>query len=515
MFITIAFIYLLVYTVRTASQQIRLVGGSVPHEGRVEVFHNGIWGTVCDDGWDDIDASVVCRQLGFSPTGAVALPDASFGRGTGQIWLAAVNCQASNMALAECSHSGWGNEDCGHGEDASVICQVVTLVGGSNSMEGRVMVWHNGSFGRVCPDGFGQKEAHVVCRQLGFNNNEGVDPDINVDFGKGSSPILVSNINCKGNESSLSNCKHPDFRIGECSGAPDASVVCKFVPLRLVNGSGSHEGRVEVFDRRKWKTVCDVWWDDKEASVVCRQLGYSGTGAISKGRAYFGEGRGNIVIGLGCNGREEYLTDCKYSSVGGCSHTRDVSVICNDVTLIGGSNAMEGRVMVWHNGSFKGVCRDGFGQEEARVACRNLGFNNDGGDPDINVDFGKGSGPVLVSNINCKGNELSLSACKHPAFRFGECGCTPDFSVVCKFVPLRLVNGSGPHEGRVEVFDKREWKTVCDYGWDDKEASVVCRQLGYNGTGAISKRRAYFGEGRGNKVTWVRCNGREEYFTDC
>ncbi|XP_055954988.1 uncharacterized protein LOC126811866 isoform X2 [Patella vulgata] len=176
---------------------------------------------------------------------------------------------------------------------------------------------------------------------------------------------------------------------------------------------------------------------------------------------------------------------------------------------------MAGRVMVWHNGSYRRVCRDGFGQEEARVACRNLGFNNDGGDPDINVDFGNGSGPVLVSNINCKGNELSLSACKHPAFRFGECGCTPDVSVICKFVPVRLVDGSGSHEGRVEVFDRREWKTVCDRYWDDKDASVVCRQLGYNGTGAISKNRAYFGEGRGNIVTQVQCNGNEEYFTDC
>ncbi|XP_050390927.1 scavenger receptor cysteine-rich domain superfamily protein-like [Patella vulgata] len=432
MFISIVVSHLLILAVKTASQQIRLVGGSGPHEGRVEVFHNGIWGTVCHDYWDNIDASVVCRELGFSPTRAVALLDASFGRGTGQIWLDDVNCQASNMALAECSHRGWGNGNCDHGEDASVICQVVTLVGGSNSMEGRVMVRHNGLFGRVCPDGFGQKEAHVVCRQLGFNNNEGVDPDINVDFGKGSGPALVSNINCKGNESSLSNCKHPDFRIGECSGAPDASVVCKFVPVRLVNGSGPLEGRVEVFDRREWKTVCDYDWDDKEASVVCRRLGYSGTGAISKRRAYFGEGRGNKVTRLDCTGREEYLTDCKYSSVSGCPHNRGASVICNDVTLVGGSNAMEGRVMVWRNGSFKGVCRDGFGQEEARVACRNLGFNNDGGDPDINVDFGKGSGPALVSNINCKGNESSLSNCKHPDFRIGECSSAPDASVVCK-----------------------------------------------------------------------------------
>ena len=59
---------------------VRLVGGSTSMEGRVEILHNGVWGTVCDDNWDNSDAAIVCHQLGFHGD-AFATQGGQFGQG--------------------------------------------------------------------------------------------------------------------------------------------------------------------------------------------------------------------------------------------------------------------------------------------------------------------------------------------------------------------------------------------------------------------------------------------------
>lgn len=71
---------LLFSTATTPGDPVRLVGGSSTAEGRVEILHNGVWGTVCDDYWSSTDAQVVCEQLGFLGE-ATALTASQFGHG--------------------------------------------------------------------------------------------------------------------------------------------------------------------------------------------------------------------------------------------------------------------------------------------------------------------------------------------------------------------------------------------------------------------------------------------------
>jgi len=101
---------------------VKLENGSSYNEGRVEVYYNSHWGTVCDDGWDDTDAGVVCRQLGFGSSG-IAIGSARFGQGSGSIWLDNVMCTGNESTLVSCGHLGVGvTRNCAHFEDAGVRC---------------------------------------------------------------------------------------------------------------------------------------------------------------------------------------------------------------------------------------------------------------------------------------------------------------------------------------------------------------------------------------------------------
>ncbi|XP_074994925.1 scavenger receptor cysteine-rich domain-containing group B protein-like [Calonectris borealis] len=189
------------------STHTRLVNGSSFCSSRVEVLHDGKWGTVCDDSWSLMDAEVVCREVGCGQA-LSALFGAAFGQGLGPIWLDEVTYAGTEAALSLCRARSWGIHNCNHGEDAGIECTdptEVRLVNGSNRCSGRVEVLHNQRWGSVCDDGWDLGDAEVVCRQLGCGT--AVATPSRARFGMGYEPICLDDVNCAGADAALSECR--------------------------------------------------------------------------------------------------------------------------------------------------------------------------------------------------------------------------------------------------------------------------------------------------------------------
>ncbi|KPP57233.1 hypothetical protein Z043_125066, partial [Scleropages formosus] len=327
---------------------LRLAGGLEDFEGRVEVYRNGRWGTICDDRWDDIDAEVVCRQLGLGGI-PKAWSWAHFGPGEGPILLNNVQCTGNELSLEECPHSGWEQHSCDHMEDAGVSCNpytsmprppvhtrlrwprlvhgrlhaprslllwgwahrrqcgtasktaygVLRLVGADGPWEGRVEVYHSGDWGTVCDDNWTEQHAQVVCRQLGFRGRAELAPD--GAYGEGAGFILLDEVRCEGSEASLLDCGHAEWGRHDCSHGEDVGVRCER------GGDGN---------------------------VVPEVSPAAGKRGVSKARslAYFGEGRGPIHLdNVRCSGKEAALGECPAEGPGthDCRHSEDAGVICD------------------------------------------------------------------------------------------------------------------------------------------------------------------------------------------
>ena len=108
--------------VDTTVPPVRLVGGATPSEGRVEIYINGQWGTVCDDYFTWYEGGVVCRQLNYTGVIRVA-PRGEFGVGRGPIWLDNVYCPVGDESyITQCMHLEYGVHNCDHSEDVGVVC---------------------------------------------------------------------------------------------------------------------------------------------------------------------------------------------------------------------------------------------------------------------------------------------------------------------------------------------------------------------------------------------------------
>uniref|UniRef100_A0A9J7X4B3 Lysyl oxidase homolog n=1 Tax=Cyprinus carpio carpio TaxID=630221 RepID=A0A9J7X4B3_CYPCA len=510
----------------------RLAGYPRKHnEGRVEVFYNGEWGTICDDDFTLANAHVLCHHLGFVEALSWS-HSAKYGPGTGKIWLDNVMCGGSENSIEKCVSRGWGNSDCTHQEDAGVVCKDERLPGFADSniiemqvnenrmknirlrplsgahvgrmpvTEGVIEVKFKEGWGHICNTGWTTKNSRVVCGMMGFPSQRTMGKNF---LFIGSIVFLFSlqtvyrihSVACTGNEAHLSACSMEFSKANSSASCPDggaAVVSCVPGPLftqgrarrfklnpmvRLKGGAKTGEGRVEVLKESEWGTVCDDHWNLQSASVVCRELGF-GTAKEALTGAKMGQGMGPIYMNeVQCRGDEKSLWDCPHKNITAkdCKHMEDASVICNipymgfekSIRLTGGRTRLEGRVEL--------LLSTGSGVRDWGLVC--------------------GDGWT---------SREAMVVCRQLGLGHASSG-----------LRIRIVGGRTDHEGRVEVQVKSRWGTVCSDNWTTREAMVACRQLGLRYCLHAITETWYWDSSNVTEMvlSGVKCKGDEMTLTDC
>ncbi|CAC5422959.1 Neurotrypsin,Scavenger receptor cysteine-rich type 1 protein M130,Mucin-like protein,Hemicentin-1,Thrombospondin-2,Semaphorin-5A [Mytilus coruscus] len=612
------------------------VGGNTSRDGRLEVYYNNQWGTVCDDQFDVVDARVACRQLRYS-TNDVEIYTAGGASSNAKIWMDDLRCTAGNMRLEDCRRNSWTSNDCSHSEDIGIKCfgkcNLCSTSCGYGHQERRRRCnsptpsargsacngttiqtqwcnvvscpvdgnWSEWSFWNICsatcnggiqertrkcnaptPSNGGLYCSGTLIESRPCNNifcesnflyipspMFGGSDCIGLDF-----HIQICNQDiCLGTERAIKDEPSKQFSAGLLGGvAVGCSVVTAVIiflglfvirrlnpnqidisltvfnididmwivfviittvlsyfrlvdgqvdgHLRLVDGSHSREGRLEIYHGGRWGSVCNHGFGNPDGRVACGQLGFRCVSDIQ----IYKEGGYTATIwmhGVACTGFETSLGKCSFSGWGNhdCSSSDNVGIRCyggceGDLRLIGGS--YYGRLEIYHSGSWGTVCNVGFDHQDALIVCRQLRLRTTTAQY---YTAGNGNGTIWLNNVACAGNENKIVSCHNSGWTVDNCGHSKDIGVRCYGSygnvegDLRLVGRNSPEEGRLEIYHHSEWGTVCKDYFDTSDALVACRQLGYR----TSNPNFYTAGGGSNRI-WLdnmKCSGTERRLDAC
>ncbi|XP_029015112.2 lysyl oxidase homolog 4-like [Betta splendens] len=509
------------------------VGRRGANEGRVEVFYNGAWGTVCDDEVDLNLANVLCRQLGFQRSFTWA-HSAKFGQGQGPVWLDNVRCKGTELSITQCRSNGWGINDCTHAEDLGVICSPERRPG----------------FAPATVEDVPPTVRHQQSQPRQRNPPPTVPQWANPSPPAASSPIRGHEIalhrtptSARRNISPQENGHEIQILRRNRGGSRTSQHVSPALPQghqlpsRLANSAAY---------RQRQEGSQPAVRQEAEGQVY-RQPPSQQQSERRSDR--YQQLSGNHVEPDSAFPDTGLETDVVYTQGAERVHLEEARLVPVLSSNHGGL-VTEGVLEVKHAGKWRHACSQGWDLSNSRVVCGMLGFpaaeafdenayrklwDSKLADPSSRLRTLITKKSYWVEKVQCQGVEASLAQCQAQLFLpRGDVPCRGGMHAVVRCVPgsqfarygrapappavppvVRLKSGPRLGEGRVEVLREGKWGTVCDHLWDISAASVVCRELGF-GTAKEALTKAQLGQGTGPiHMNTVQCTGRERSITEC
>lgn len=498
--------------------------------------------SVCADSFGVNEAKAVCREMGFVDAAAslsFAVPAAS----ARAVWLTSVQCGPEATSLTECAHDPYQSRTttaCVDGRIAAVVCQRrrlalldPTTLRETTASQGVLAFWTGERFAPVQHSSdFGNDEMRLaICRDLGV-------PDSPAVIQRGSSLstcgylAVESSIVCSGAQLSPSSCT--GIRLS-MSCTRDVMPVLASCPRVRIVGPSSSEGDVFVMHDGQWKGVCDAGFTSADASVVCREAGFTGDAQATSGSFFGGRAlAGYALRAPGCAGAETALQSCPNGQLDGAetcsfSKARVAGVRCDSqnhgIRLVSAAGseldvgATQGFLQTLSAGAFNWVRAESVTVAHARVLCRSLGLPVDSAAA-MPWTLPSVCGSSVNLKARCTGLEQSMESCirtGEPSEYGGNCGSLTVVWLQCPRVRLHF-DPQDPHagsRGRLQVWSPSgsAWEGVCKSdSWSPVNAEVVCRELGY--PGALAGGQPEYAAAARLAPEFI-CSGSEQRLVDC
>ncbi|CAI8042374.1 Fibrillin-1, partial [Geodia barretti] len=505
------------------------------NERLVEICYNSTWGLVCDDQWgaNDNNVQVVCKQFCFeSGEKGKICPNVR----DGIFWLDEVNCTGDEGRLDNCAHNNIGEHDCTLAEAVTVICSTnVCLEGTRCTQDGNFACECNNSYTK---DETGYKDIDECTMNVPNCTKHSMWKNIQGSFYCMCKPGYSCGEDgyCTDIDECAMNTTH------NCTnGTSECSYECAMDTQnctrncsKCVNTPGSYfcmcclgytGNDCEDMDECENPTLnnCDV-------NAMC--INTCGSFSCMCNDGYFGSGthcelcnpEKPFCLGYtkNCTDIDECalgLDDCDENAIctntegcyictcreGYCGDGRNctVSDASTGIRLVHG-NETSGLVEVLHNCEWRSVCDDYWTDEDAKVACRQLGLLPYAAGSYRRGIFRDGEEvQYWLDDVQCKGDELSLFDCPHKDTH--NCGRRERAGVHCldnDDVGIRLVKTTTLYSGIIELRIRNEWRSVCHDKWTDEDAQVACRSLELPSSGAKKEINGKFEPGE-KVIYWI------------